>query len=229
MAFKRALAPTAPLSGDLATAAYVAIGMGLEAAPSPSPPNIEDTLWVASREGMEGGDARVLGLLVDWIAIHGDFINADRMTRLVGLQTSVRIRAFWTAIAQWRAKDPRFARLRALHKGPPVDFLPVGTDFGIARRGEDPRLAGSALRVPRGALRERPEDIMTPGELAQKHRGYYCRVLMGPSYRADMWALLEACPDLTSAELARRAYGSHATACEVRRDWLVLAGERGAA
>jgi hypothetical protein len=38
-----------------------------------------------------------------------------------------------------------------------------------------------------------------------------------------MWALLEAEPAITTAELARRTYGSYATAWRVRRDFEVLA------
>ena len=222
MAFKRVHLPERPLLGGAATAAYVAIGMGLDAAPSASEPNIEDTLWAASHEGMDGGDARILGLLVDWIAVHGDWINVDRLTRLMRVEVSTRVRAFWAAVAQWRCKDHRFARLRRLHTQPSIDYLPVGTAFGIARHGEDARFAGTALRVPRGVLRERTQLIMPPEQLARQHRSYRCRLLMGPSYRADMWALLDTWPHLSCAEIARRAYGSHGTAREVQQHWSML-------
>ena len=53
---------------------------------------------------------------------------------------------------------------------------------------------------------------------------YRRRVLLGPSYRADMWAALDANPALSAAELARRTYGSFATAWHVLQDWAVLAG-----
>jgi len=45
---------------------------------------------------------------------------------------------------------------------------------------------------------------------------------MGPSYRADMWAELDQDPSLSAAKLARRAYGSFATAWHVKQDWEVL-------
>ncbi|MGH9649103.1 MAG: hypothetical protein ACRD3I_01405 [Terriglobales bacterium] len=47
--------------------------------------------------------------------------------------------------------------------------------------------------------------------------------MLGPSYRADMWAELEADPGVSAAELARRAYGSFGTAWKVKQDWGVLA------
>jgi hypothetical protein len=104
-----------------------------------------------------------------------------------------------------------------------VDLLPKGTDFQIERHGEDPRLAGGALRVPGNVLRERPADVLSPPELARRHSGYRHRLIMGPSYRADMWSLLQSEPGLTAAELARRAYGSFATAWHVKRDFEIVA------
>lgn len=77
--------------------------------------------------------------------------------------------------------------------------------------------------MPAGVLRDRPGDVLSPKELARRHRTYRCRVLMGPSYRADMWALLEAEPSITAAELGRRAYGSFATAWHVKKDYELLA------
>ena len=51
---------------------------------------------------------------------------------------------------------------------------------------------------------------------------YRYRVLIGPSYRADMWATLDREPGLSAAELARRSYGSFATAWKVKQDWALL-------
>jgi len=39
-----------------------------------------------------------------------------------------------------------------------------------------------------------------------------------------MWAENERDPILTAAEIARRTYGSFATAWQVKKDWAVLAG-----
>ena len=51
----------------------------------------------------------------------------------------------------------------------------------------------------------------------------FTRVMMGPGYRADMWAAIEAEPHLSAAELARLTYGSFATAWNVRRAFAMLA------
>jgi len=192
--------------------------MGFAADASPEEPNIEDTLLFASIEGMERGSLRVLAILVTWFGIHGERVNADRLTQLVRHQ-SPRVRAFWQSMARWRAKDRRFARLARAYRGPRLDLLDEGTEFHLARHGEDSRFKHGALRVPANVLRDRPGDVSTPEQLARSHRAYRQRVILGPSYRADMWAALEAEPHLSVADLARRAYASFGAASHTRRDW----------
>ena len=221
MGFSRARERISDLAGDDLSAAMAGIGMNF-AVSAATNPNIEDTLLFASIEGMEHGDLRVLAVLVAWFGIHGSWVNADRLISLARSQRSVRVRALWTALAQWYRQDRRFARLCRLHRGTPVDLLAVGTDFLMKKRGEDPRFQGTALRVPAGVLRERPADVLSPTELAHRHPAYRYRVMMGPSYRADMWAALATQPNLTTAQIARQAYGSYATAAAVRRAFAVV-------
>lgn len=221
MAFKRASATAEPLSGDDLTGAMVGIGM-LFAAEGLPDSDIEATLVGASIEGMEKGDLRTLAMLMTWLEVHSDRINADRLIRLVGTRPEARARAFWAAVGRWFSTDRRFARLILGHPSHQVDLLEAGTAFHIRRSGEDPRFAGSALRVPAGVLRDRKEDVLTPVELARRHGTYRRRVLLGPSYRADMWAELDRHPGLTAAELARRVNGSFATAWQVKQDRALL-------
>lgn len=220
MSFSRTLAP-APMGADALTSAMVGIGMKF-AAPAAPEPNIEDTLLFASIEAMDNDDLRVLAVLVTWFGVHAPRVNADRLTRLVAVQKSDRVRAFWSALARWQIKDRRFARLAKVYTGRRIDLLPTGTDFQVKRHGEDPRFEGSALRVPANILRDRPGDVLEPAELARIHHAYRCRVMIGPTYRADMWAALEADPTLPAADLARKTYGSFATAWQVRRDFALL-------
>ena len=220
MPFSRAIEPRLQAEGDL-TRAMVGIGMAFAAKAAPDP-NIEDTVLAASIDGMEHDDLRVLAVLTTWLGVHAPWLNADRLTRIVGSQGSQRVRAYWSAIAAGQSKDSRFRRLATMYDGPRIDLLAVGTEFQVRRRGEDVRFEGTALRVPSGTLRDRPGDILMPSELAARHLAYYYRVLIGPSYRADMWAALDREPDLTAAELARRTYGSFATAWHVKRDFELL-------
>ena len=218
MAHRRATAPAQVPTGDALTADLVGIGM-LVGGDGSRDPNIEDTLLFASVEGMERDDLRVLAVLVTWFGVHSGRVNADRLTRLVALQESTRVRAFWSALARWRASDRRFARMARSCRGSRVDLLATGTDFQVGRHGEDARFAGSRLRAPANVLRDRPADVLTPAELAARHSAYRWRLVIGPTYRADMWAALEREPALPAAALARTAYGSFATAWQTRRDF----------
>jgi hypothetical protein len=221
MANTRTLAAQVLFEGDALTSEMTGIGMNFAATPTKDP-NIEDVLISASVNGMEEDDLRTLAVLVTWIGIHNSWINADRLLRAVHSQPSTRVRAFWAAIGHWLGKDRRLARLTMVYQGPRLDLLPTGTDFQIRRRGEDPRFADSPLRVPGGVVRDRPADVLSPRELTKRHRTYRQRVLMGPSYRADMWAALESQPPLSGAALARHTYGSFATAWQVKHDWELL-------
>lgn len=223
MAYKRQLAPDALLAGAELTAALAGIGMNFAIAPWPEP-NVEDALMAASEEGMEQDDLRVLGMLVTWLGVHHAAVNADWLVRAVRANPSPRVKAFWAAMAAWLSKDRRLSRLAQLSAGPPLDLLRSGNDYQIQRKGEDTRFQGGPLRVPAGVLRDRASDVLPPAELARISRTYRNRILMGPTYRADMWTALERDPSLTPAELARRAHGSFATAWEVKRNWELLEG-----
>lgn len=223
MAYRRLATAEALPEGDALTSAMVGIGMRFAAAGARDP-NVEDTLVAASIEGMERDDLRVLSILVTWIERHYAWINADRLWRAVETHREARVRALWAAIGRLLVKDRRFARLCKLHRGARVDLLKVGSEFQLRRHGEDERFAKGPLRVPKGTLRQRPADVLEPALLAKLHSGYRWRVIIGPSYRADNWAELERDPSLSAATLARRAYGSFATAWQVKKDWSVVHG-----
>ena len=201
------------------------IGMNFAAKPQ-ADADLEVTLVHASAVGMIDGDLRVLSVLTTWLGVHHAHINADRLVRLVGAQPSERVRAYWSAIATWLQQDRRFARLTRAYEGPPIDLLPTGTEFQIKRRGADRRFAELSLRVPLGTLRDRADDVLAPDVLARRHAGYRNRVLMGPSFRADVWTVLEQAPDLAIADVARRASCSFATAWQVAQDFRLFRASR---
>jgi hypothetical protein len=221
MGYSRAIQPVASPSPDALTGAMVAIGMSFAAPAAKAEPNIEDTLLFASIEAMDRDDLRVLAILVTWVGIHAPWVNADRLTKIVAAQSSARVRALWAALATWQGQDRRYARLAKGYRKPQLDLLATGTAFQLKRHGEDERFSGSSLLVPANVLRNRVTDVLSPGELARQHRGYRRRVMMGPSYRADMWAALDEDPTLSAAQMARRTYGSFATAWHTRRDYAI--------
>ena len=208
------------MSGKELTASMIGIGMVFSGKRKMNP-NIEDTLLSASYEGMERHDLRVLSVLVAWLEEHYQTINADRLIRIVS-ESTPRVKAFWSSMAKSLKKDRRFARLQKGYRGKRLDVLSTGTSFQIKRNGEDPRFKDTLLRVPKNILRKRKSDILSQSELVKQHRSYRYRILVGPSYRADMFAELENEPTLSTSELARRAYGSFATAWQVKNDWKLL-------
>ena len=205
MSFSRAMVPETYPSREALTADMVGIGM-LFAEHGSKNPNIENTLVAASLEGVDGQDYRALSLLVDWLEIHGDRINADRLIHLVLNLKSERTRCFWAGVAQWLKKDRRLKKLQTAYRGARLDLLSAGTDFLIRRSGEDSRFAGSPLRVPEKTIRRRPKDISPPSELAKRHAVYRSRLTIGPTYRADMWAIVEREPQIAAAELALKQF-----------------------
>jgi hypothetical protein len=226
MPFSRAVSPPTSPESDELTASMVGIGMNF-AGRANHAANIEDTLLFASIEGMARDDLRVLAVLVTWFGVHAPWVNADRLTKLIAQTPAPRVRAFWSALARWQTKDRRFARLAKVYTGPRLDLLATGTDFQIKRHGEDERFADGPLKVPANVLRDRMADVMAPAELAKHHHAYRSRIMIGPSYRADMWSQLERDSSLSAAELARRTYGSFATAWHVRRDFGLLVPSAG--
>lgn len=114
-------------------------------------------------------------------------------------------------------------RLVKRYTGPRHDLADVGTDFQIKRHGEDLRFQGSPIRVAANLLRDRDADVLAPADLARRHLAYRRRIIMGPGYRADMWAALERDGSLSPAALAKKTYGSFATAWRVRRDFDLVA------
>jgi len=203
------------------TRAMAGVGMNF-ASEADYSADIEVTLLHASLLGMEEHDLRVLSVLSTWLGVHHRHLNVDRLIRGARELTSQRARGYWAAVATWLTQDRRFHRLLSLHEGAPVELLQVGSAFQITRHGEDERFKGSALLVPKGALRDRVVDVLTPVTLAQRHPVYRGRVLMGPSWRADVWVALEQNPNVSVSELARRVGCSFATAWQVAQDYSVL-------
>ena len=217
MVHKRIVQPTSSFENDGLTSAMIGIGMMFGGKASQDP-NIEDTLLAAAIAGMEEDDLRVLSVLTTWFGMHSNYVIASRLVRIAKACENSRVRAYFSAIAAWLRKDHRFDALKKLQSSERVDLLHEGTDFLIQRRGEDPRFDGGPLRVPKGTLRDRPKDVLSPAALAQQHNAYYWRVVIGPSFRADMWAALQSDGGLTATKLARKTYGSYSTAWKVRRE-----------
>ena len=226
MAHSRAIAPALAPSTDALTADMVGIGM-LVGGDGSRDPNIEDTLLFASVDGMERGrPARAggAGHLVRRPLRARERRSAHPARGAAGVEAGPRLLERAGALASRRpplraagAQLPGTAGRSADDR----DRLPGRT----ARRG--PALRRVELRAPANVLRDRPADVLTPAELAKRHSAYRWRLVIGPTYRADMWAALEREPGLSAAALARATYGSFASAWQARRDFAVWRVARG--
>lgn len=191
--------------------------------------DIELTL-VAAVERALPRDYRVLGVLLAWLAEHQARVNVPRLRRMVRRGSpEPLVRAFWSAVATWlKVQDIRWRPLEHVYQGKPLDLDdPEVTRIQLERVGPDPRFVGSALRVYAKLLRSRPQDVDTPEQLAARHPAYRRRIEMGPSYRADVWSVLEQHPDATAAQVARQvgcAYETARATVEDFRLWTRAAG-----
>ena len=61
-----------------------------------------------------------------------------------------------------------------------------------------------------------------PEKIARQHLALRYRIMMGPGYRADMWAALDLAPDLTATQLARKTYGNYSEAWKAKKEWGIL-------
>ena len=214
-----------------------AIGFNLGGGKKSTDPNIEASLISASIEAVNNKDNRIGGLLVDWITTHYLRVNVDRLTKFVfSLNDSDYkfVKIFWCANAQRLfIKDQRFKRLSELYKGKRVSFADrflkkrqqKVTKVLIEIKGEDERFKRTCIRVPKGYFSERPHQIFPVSVIAKNHLPYRYRVMMGSSYRADLWALLDSNPNISAYALGKKAHCSYRSAYIAKKDYELLKGE----
>lgn len=236
MSFSRNLIPSDYKTGDPLYEDLLGIGFKLSGDRFNKDPNIENTLVAASVEGIHNRAARVIPLLTSWIEMHFERVNTDRLFQLLkNLKPPFnRVQTYWCAMAQRFPNDQRSSvrRMRAIYKGDRRNYPALianepnsskdGTDLLITKNGEDKRFQGTCLRVPNHWIRDRPKDVMPPSELSRFHIPYKFRILMGATYRADMWAALRKNPDLSIVEIARFSYGSYPTAKKAKEDYEIV-------
>lgn len=221
MSFKRITALAEYPKNEELTKKLIGIGFKIGGEKEENP-NIEDTIIAAAIEGC-GGDYRVLSILTDWLEIHKEVINVDRLVMASKEIRNQKVRAYFSAIGFRFKKDSRFKKLIQVYKEKPV-FLGIDSSypFLVQRNGEDQRFLNSKLIVAKGTIRERKEDVSTPIELAKAHEDYYYRILIGPSFRADMVSLFLRDKNISPSELARKCYGSFASAWQVVTDMKMI-------
>lgn len=217
MSFKRVFTISEYPSGEELSGKLIGLGFKIGGIKEDNP-NIEDTIVAAAIDGMNG-DYRTLSLLTDWLFIHSGIINIDRLFKALNELDDRRVSAYFSSIGIHFKRDPRFKKISTLYKKQRL-FLEKSKsyEFLVSRNGEDDRFKNTKLIVARGTLRIRHDDIATPQEMAKLHKDYYYRMLIGPSFRADMVSCFLRERTISASELARKCYGSFATAWQVIRD-----------
>lgn len=223
MSFKRVECLSEYPSSDLLTRKLIGIGFKLGGEVEKNA-NIEDCLIAAAIEGLTG-DYRLLSLLTDWFYVHNKYTNVDRLHRALKQLKDNRVKCYFSAIGKWLEKNNSFKKLSKLYRGDEISLgLTKDYQFLIKRNGQDERFKESKFKVANGTIRSRVDDILTPDELAKIHSDYFFRILIGPIYRADMVSAYTKDPSLTASQLAKKTYGSFATAWEVMRDMNLVSG-----
>jgi hypothetical protein len=180
---------------------------------------MEQTFLMALKHAMAQEDWRTLGVLTTWFGVHSTYVNAARLLRFVaGAECTPRMLMYLSGLASWMRQDRRFKSLITSYSSR-EPLLRVGNDFHIARHGEDPRFQDNALCVPAGVLRDRAVDVLSPAQLARAHGTYAQRIIMGPTWRADVWAALLREPTLTASQVAKQAGCAYGTAWQTMQDF----------
>ena len=224
-------------SGQKLNTDLYSIGFNLLCKKKSIDPNIEATLISASIEAINQKDNRLGGLLVDWMTIHHPRMNVDRLTRFIlSLKSSQYqlVKIFWCANAQrFIATDQRFKRLSQLYKGKRINLADQYvnlkgkkkkvTHLMIQLKGEDERFKNTCIRIPNGYFSKRPNQIFPSSIIAKNHLSYRYRLMMGSSYRADIWAIMKRNSGISAYALAKKAHCSYRTAYIVKKDYEALA------
>lgn len=219
------------LQGAELDASLRAVGMRLGVGGAEVLPPSPERVVVSAVAAAFPRDYRLLAVATTWIGVHAARLHVAQLARLLPRAEGVcadalRFRAYWAGIAHWRRSDSRWAKIAKMYAGPAVFLSRLGDDIAeqsIAQRGEDPRFAGSRLRVAQGLLRDRLEDVDPPSVLVHRHAWYRERVRQGPTFRADCWAELERDASQTPADLARRVGCTYPVALHAVQDWKLVA------
>lgn len=182
--------------------------------------NFEQTLVHASLTGLDGNDYRVLRSLVAWLEVHSARVNVDRLCLILEQCESPMVTCFWSSLSARLLKaDPRFRRVANMYDGPTLTPLGETTEFQVSRHGFDPRFDETLMQVPANFLPARAGDVYPPEFMMVHSRVYFWRTLIGPTWRADAWAFLEASPEASAAETARQLGCSYGAAWKYVQDF----------
>jgi len=223
MGFSRVFRAKDYLCGDDLTRSLVGLGF-LLSSDSVKNVNIEHCLISLVKESFSDDsayDLRLLALLVNWLEIHISQVNANRFVKLVKHLNNPAASKFLAGVFEY-LDDIRFKKF-VIGNSPNrrTQFLKKST-FLVEKNGEDARFKNTRLIVHSKAISDRPDLILSRELLAEKHLYYRYRVLLGPTYRADIIANLSIDGSLSAAELARYHFTNYQTSHKAKKDFQIF-------
>ena len=213
------------ITGNTLTESMVGIGM-LFGGGARNDPNIENTIFSAVYHGIHNQDFRVLSMATLWLEKHTFILNASRLVKLINKHEEQDLFfRYWVAFSQWYNADCRFNSLRKKISEDSKRGISSGAEFLAKRNGIDLRFKNTCLIVPNKMLEKKDWLILSPKKMTEHHSDYRWRLIIGPSYRADMWSLLTQDHSLKPSDLAKKTYGSYATAHRVKKEFEIYSGK----
>jgi hypothetical protein len=223
--YHRRDAPKTIYTGEALTARLLGIGIRFSTE-AIRDPNIEDVLISAAHGAVMDGEGRLWTTLLDWWSVHHPCVNADRLVRALKELDLKPLQAFFAGLAQSMEPQGRFHALASIYRGPRLVIFNEEYRYRLARDGEAERFQGTALAVPSSLYQESTRDVFSQKELCAWHANYRWRVMIGPTFRADLWVACERGFSRTAYALAQETYCSLGAARRVLQDYELVRGSR---
>jgi hypothetical protein len=186
--------------------------------------DIEETLVEGAVDLGRGGDLKLLGPLLSWVAVHGSAVIIEKLVKMLrGRQASgddIEFIGLLAAMAlehghkRWSIIAERFApdAARPRHVGP-VDL----SEPLLRLKGEEDWSKGSGFLVPKGSAAINQKWVLSRSALAKQHRQYRNRLIYGAQWRADIITAYELGAS-TPAEASRMTGASYEPCYRVKSE-----------
>jgi hypothetical protein len=164
--------------------------------------DLESVLLQAA--GAMSSDARLASLLFSWVHVHADYVIVEKLRKRIRTAEEDGCVVGITALAAYAVHRGKHKWKKLIVRSEKAAFLSASraAESAIHLKGSVPWLAEYGVLAAQGSIRVRPEDILSPSELARINLQYRNRLLFGAQWRADIitasWLLLRTGPPRSS-------------------------------
>lgn len=184
--------------------------------------DIEQVLLDAS--GALRHDGRLASLLLSWVHVHAEHVIVEKLRKILRNTKGDDQRIAISALAAYAASQGQHKWKKLIFpvaKG--LLFRSKTAESAIKLKGAEPWAEEYGIRIARGSLRIRPDDVLTVEELAKANPQYRNRLLFGASWRADIITAIQQGAS-TATEVMKRVGCSYEPAHRIRREYLIATG-----